>query len=471
MKISLSPINENNYMQTKKAKYYPNLAPLACDTISFKAMKKPEFEGIDLLVVKNYKAPIEKFNSNQDLQNWAQEKANGIIKKDFVSQEVKIDLMRKEILAEWVRFLNAQHKNTTTLYVLNSITKKLKPNNKKLPPMFNEKIANECINEIETNIKKDRSYVPSFLKLYETKLRQEFLDNNYDENQIWVVIPSFSNDSANFQRNIEKLKVLSSDLWCTKTTKAKTYLLDGDFYIYFNQGKPLIGMRTDSDNTIAEIQGILNNDSIPCELVDIIDDFIKNQHLKTSEEAQNEITQTKALKAKLDKIKADLKDDIENKNFENILKYFGIKAQKDKDGLLIIDSYRQPKQCKFSDIGIDEDELLLHIKRITKNANFKNSEAKTLGSVEEILKDAYFSYSIIIYLSKLRTIGGTAIFANSQIQSLGNLEEIKEDAYFQLSQVIDLGKLRFIGGRGIFQNSKIKEINNSIVINGGAFFD
>ena len=43
--------------------------PLNCDTVSFGAMKKSEFIGIDRACIDRFKAPIEKFKENEDLQN------------------------------------------------------------------------------------------------------------------------------------------------------------------------------------------------------------------------------------------------------------------------------------------------------------------------------------------------------------------------------------------------------------------
>lgn len=75
MLINLSPINfQYNKNIQKPHTVKPNPEPLTYDTVSFGAMKKKEFEGIDLAVVQKFKAPIEKFNSNIDLQNWAKEK-------------------------------------------------------------------------------------------------------------------------------------------------------------------------------------------------------------------------------------------------------------------------------------------------------------------------------------------------------------------------------------------------------------
>ena len=41
--------------------------------INFKAMKKTQFSGVDFAFIEKYKAPIEKFKMNIDLQNWAKQ--------------------------------------------------------------------------------------------------------------------------------------------------------------------------------------------------------------------------------------------------------------------------------------------------------------------------------------------------------------------------------------------------------------
>ena len=67
--MKINPINFLN-INKKSGVKYTNLAPLKCDTISFGAMKKSEFEGIDLLVVNQFKAPIQTFKKNKDFQKW-----------------------------------------------------------------------------------------------------------------------------------------------------------------------------------------------------------------------------------------------------------------------------------------------------------------------------------------------------------------------------------------------------------------
>ena len=104
MFINLNPINfqyktTQGHTQNQRATKF-HLAPLAHDTVSFGAMKKKEFAGIDLAVVEKFKAPIEKFNTNADLQNWAGDKAKAIANKDFGGRREETEIHRKAILKE-----------------------------------------------------------------------------------------------------------------------------------------------------------------------------------------------------------------------------------------------------------------------------------------------------------------------------------------------------------------------------------
>ena len=61
MKILFNPIlPHRNYKNSAKKV----ITPLKYDTVSFGAMKKSQFDGIDLYIIKKFKARIEKFNSN-----------------------------------------------------------------------------------------------------------------------------------------------------------------------------------------------------------------------------------------------------------------------------------------------------------------------------------------------------------------------------------------------------------------------
>ena len=100
MKIGLN-FSGNNY-NNKKPTQHLNIRPLAFDTVSFSSMKKSQFSGIDLMVVNKFKAPIEKFNSNEDFQKWCKDKLNDeyISDEDYLceSEDGQAEIQKKQSL-------------------------------------------------------------------------------------------------------------------------------------------------------------------------------------------------------------------------------------------------------------------------------------------------------------------------------------------------------------------------------------
>ena len=73
-----------------------------------------------------------------------------------------------------------------------------------------------------------------------------------------------------FLDNIEKVKLLSKDTWCTKKWHyAESYLKSGDFHFYLEKGKPKLGLRF-AGSEIQEVQGEKNNSLIPKECLPIL---------------------------------------------------------------------------------------------------------------------------------------------------------------------------------------------------------
>ena len=131
------------YNQKHCQQRFSNLTPLKCDTFSFGAMKKNQFSGIDAIVVNKFKAPIERFNTAEDLQDWSKVKADKIIKKDYKGRHTETQIQRKAILKEWTDYVlkeNDAYTNTITLLIFDGITKDLKADNDTLPPILNKGI-------------------------------------------------------------------------------------------------------------------------------------------------------------------------------------------------------------------------------------------------------------------------------------------------------------------------------------------
>ena len=460
-------------------------------------MKKTMFDGIDLAVIQKFSAPIEKFNSNEDLQDWANEKAEEIANKDYEGRSEETKIQRKAMIKEWADYVlkeNDAYKKTTALLILNAITKDLDSDNDNLPPVLNKGVLADCIAEIDENTKNDSKYQFNLNKMYKNKLRVFYTDDietsTGETATKWVIIPSEEHDPENFEANVEKLKALSYKTWCTKSFNAKPYLTKGDFHVYLEDGKPKLGVRFVNDK-IQEIQGEKNNGTIPINYLDIIQKHISEHNLSLAETAQNEIQSAKKAKEEIEKAKKDLSEAIKNNDIKKIYEYFKINVEENKDGYLTISKYEQPyKDYTFKDFGIDEKKLLEKVKKITGNADFNNSQVADLSNLETIggyanfygsqIADlssletiggfANFYGSQIADLSSLETIGGYADFNNSQITDLSSLKAIRSNADFSNSQITDLSSLETIGGFANFSNSQITDLSNLETIGGKANF-
>ena len=125
MKISLFNQYFNNTQNRRNVGLYPNLAPLKRDTVSFGAMKKSQFEGIDFAVIEKFKAPIEKFKTNEDLQNWCAQQLDELIKKDYSGRQPETTNQRECMLKEWTNYVlkeNGNYTNAMALLILSAVT-------------------------------------------------------------------------------------------------------------------------------------------------------------------------------------------------------------------------------------------------------------------------------------------------------------------------------------------------------------
>lgn len=457
-------------------KQYLNLSPLKYDTVSFGAMKKSQFKGFDLHIIEKFKAPICNFNENSDLQNWAKEEVQNIINKDFTGKSKKTGTRRNSVLKDWYKYVlkeNEAYTPTMQLLILSSITKGLKADSDSLPPVLNKGVLADTMYEIQEKLEKNPKYDFNFDKLYRTKLANLYLqdDDTCETGTKWVKIPSLKNDFINFRKNVKKLQALSHKNWCTKTFNAKPYLKQGEFHVYLENGKPKIGIRF-VKNQIQEIQGELNNCIIPAEYLLMVQEYIDKNNLKLNENAKEEFKNSVEHRESIEKIKQELSPEtLKNSNPEVIFPYFGIEVEKDDDGMYIISHYKQPQNCTFKDLGIDEKKLFSKVKEIKKNADFIYSNLTSLDKLQKIGGNAYFHYSSIVDLGELKEVGKEIIFSFSPIKNLGKLEKIGNDVIFDESKVEDLGALEYIGGTVQFRNSPIKSLKNLKFIKGFADFD
>ena len=442
--------------------------------ISFCAMKKSQFDGIDLIMIERAKLPITKFNTNEDLQEYCQK----ILDEEYLGEKnlnkfsKSIDNQAKEqkeaILNSWIKYItkeNVAYTPTIQLFILSSITKNLNPDTNYLPPTLNKGVLASTIAEIVEQTRKNRKFNPNFEKIYKNNIQKSIFEKEtqLDPNLTgWIRIPSSKNDPKNFEANVLKLQTLSHNSWCTKTYNARPYLKQGDFWVYLEQGKPKLGVRFNK-NQIVEIQGEKNNSEIPVNYHQIIHSFIDENNFSVSFNMHEAMNRLDEKKEALDEIISKIgQGAIEQKDWEKILPAFGIEVKKDENGMLILSRYFPISKNNISleDIGLKDQDIFKNAIKIDGDAYFTRSDVENLGSLEEITGHAVFDCSKITTLANLRKIGGHAHFIHEcNVESLGNLEYIGKSANFADVPLTSLGNLKEVGGDLAIQaNSKIESL-------------
>lgn len=462
MRISITKSN-NDYCPV----YYPKKSIL-----SFGAMKKSQFNGIDLMVVEKFKAPIEKFNMIKDFYSWASNLVNSYLAKDYKGKYIDTSKQRKKILSEWndcIRNSNF-YNSATRLFIFNDIIANLKCDNAKLPPDLNENILEYTVFEIENDLLDNPKKSFNFLKNYQRNLESSYIKDSFnnvdDNNGHWLIIPSKENDPQNYTKNLKKLKALSYKTWCTKSSYTAQYLNQGDFHIYIENNKTKLGLSF-KNGKVNDLEGILNNDKIPLKYFDICKNYIKDNNLQVSDAIRKKLEKTEQIKKDVEIIKENIAEYIENEDYESIFNYLGYNAIKREDNKLIISHYSKPNEnYSFEDLDIDEKKLFKDVVEITGHADFEHSQIVKFENLEKIGGCAYFDNSEIKYLNKLKSIGLSAYFNYSQAETLENIEYIGGSLYLENSKIKSLGKLQTIDGDVDLSSTLITSLENLENING-----
>lgn len=433
--------------------------------VNFCALKKSSFEGFDLECVNRFKAPIETFNSKEDFFSWVKK----FLEQKFTLQQYKnhneTDTKERfDILWKWREYLtndnNLYNRNSSlSLIIIDGITRMLTPKNREVPPILNPAVLSETVKQIGESALNKKGNFFNFDKIYRENLRKFITsDIETETGEVgtkWVKIPSKIHDETDFDLNVEKLKALSCRSWCTKSTHARPYLSEGDFYIFIENGKPKASIRIAKD-MIEEIQGEKNNSVIPSGYVDEIDDFIKSNNLD-AKKMNTKIQEAKSTKIRVKELKTKLAAAIRNNDRIRIFEEFNIRAKFDEQGRLVLSHYSQPdKLFSYDDLGINENELLKGLVRIEKDADFSYSKAYDLSTLEYIGRSANFGHSAVKNLGALKYTGGDLKLSNSRVNDLHSLETIGYNVWLRDCGDIRFDSLKEVGGDLYLENSKIK---------------
>ena len=314
-------------VQSERTGYKPSKTQ---ESPSFEKLKKTQLSGLALACACIFKAPLERFDYQGELDYWAYEKVLGL--KERISNSGNLD---KE-LAQWRDYISKsecfeENKTYVALIVLSSLVQRVK---KRQPvPRVEPQVVKQTLGEITDELGKDKKFTFNFVKRYQANLVNHVINLN-DANEIkdgtgWIMIPSIHHDSAGYVNNMRILEQLSYRTRCTATPNIGGKLLEeGDFHIYFENKVPRAAIRL-RNGYIQEIQGVRNNHHVPIDYIDIIEKRIEDKKLEPTSYVKLEILRAKASKLRADKIRTDLADAIKNNDVMTILNYFHRKCEKE----------------------------------------------------------------------------------------------------------------------------------------------
>lgn len=400
MHIQTNPIQKycfcNRYESVPSLRYQYNLNK---DTVSFGAIKKSGLDSYQLLCANYFKPPLEKFNKNEDLRQWARTQLSEIMQSgtypcynEFEGTDNADSREREKRLLSWQDYLlnddYMKEHPTLAVYIADSITKDLYPDTKNFPPIYDKDAMNSVISQMDKILAQNPKAEINFKKNYHNQLRNKVLhcaeiipDKTREHGSFWVRIPSMLSDPNNIEQNLKTMNVLSAECWCTKGYFAQKYLKKGDFYIYMESGKPELSVRLEG-NEIKEVRDRNHDCKIPLRYYKPLSSLIQD---KGFDGYQLELGELEHRKSLADFAKNILEDDIRNKNYTNILRSAGIEVTVLDDGMLELSKFAPPsKDYTYQDLGVSENEMFRHIKFIKGNADFRGTQVTNLGALKEI---------------------------------------------------------------------------------------
>lgn len=405
------------------------------NSYNFTAMKPNQFQGIDYAVVRKFKAPVEKFNENADFQKWAKTQFDKTINKLVGGRSQEVMLERRMHLQPWKNYLsegNDAYAPAMALLVACAITKELKPNTDTLPPLLNQGVLADSFVQVDEMLKVNKDTKFDFLKIYKEKLKAlsvQVLSDEKDDFTGWIKIPSQIHDMDNFDANVERLKILSHENWCTKSYNAEPYLKNGDFHIYMENGNPKVGIRF-LYNKMKEIQGEKNDGEIPLKYLNVIRDYIADKKLSFLEDSNIafKLAEAKSTLEEVERVRKSIGDDaIKNNDVERILEFFNVydvRKIPDSD-LLSIKAFFQPScHYTFTDLGIDENEMFKKIGEVREFLTLRDSKLTSLGNCRVV---------------------GELLGRNGKLQSLGCLERIGTAIIEDKNKILDFSNVHVEG--------------------------
>lgn len=236
----------------------------------------------------NLREAIQQAENNPEYQNAINIAYHDPQKAQNILAE-KLNQEKKEIFDKWWKYVTQENNVYATNPAFQYII--LKPiidhsdTNSQLPTI---NLNAEVLADVYDSLQKNPHL--NVVKNYSKKLKNSYLNtqesmpsDEEDMDSQWIKIPSRQEDPENYNKNLEKLMTLSCGTgWCIAgQSMADKYLSQGDFYLYMENGKAKVAIRT-TGNELAEIQG--KNNSVPINYWKEILQFLKRSDIENYED-------------------------------------------------------------------------------------------------------------------------------------------------------------------------------------------
>lgn len=375
--------------------------------------------GVEKLILNKYKNEIDQniWGNPERFKVWAEEKLKKVL--DFeqnpdytaVNEYAKFNNARKEGVQSWYKYLkeesNYKDDVFVQLFVMDGITKEMKPNNAATPPAVSHASFEATYNALLEN---DTSV--SFSKIYaqQTKLKaiNQFAKQDVSMDGIegkWVTIPQSQKGEPDYDEHIAMVQALAEgSSWCLRFENAHTYLQGGNLHFFVDKNGNSQVAINETNGQITQIQKRYDQDStVPIPYANVIDTWRK-ENKYTGHEFQ--INNALSAKPRFDELKNKLAALQKAEDYLSIFKVLGINVSTAPDGTYILSAYtpKIARQYTLFDLGVNENKLMQNVSQI-------NSSIDLNGSA-------------LTAMPQLKVITGALTFGDNKISDLRNLEKI-----------------------------------------------
>jgi|GEM_PF-1999322 len=300
--------SKSNFNHLKELRTFKDIEIISNEKASNCTFRKNQIESVfDFYYAKLNKIQLKDFSSIKDFNATIGSKTRQAFRlKQYKCKNERTTNEARRILGEWKNYLESDdwknfleskewkgeqenvyyNKATPALnyIIFSSMVKNLTPMKNNLPIDLDIEILKKTAKTLKDNLEKPKPAKFNFHNVYKENMRLKYtegVEKFYTDSKIgyWMYIPSKSHSLDNFDINKKRLYLNSCNTWCVRRhTKAGRYLENGDCYLFMVKDKAKVLIKV-VNGQLNEIQGEINNWTIPIEYLEEVKTFAKKLNL------------------------------------------------------------------------------------------------------------------------------------------------------------------------------------------------